>query len=78
MFFFFFLFRVSVVPAVRFLFLVVGVVRCLVVGLFLGVVLSASFRLLPVLASVPSGGCSVWTTGCSMCSAAAPVGTGTG
>ena len=34
-----FLFRVSVVPAVRFLFLVVGVVRCLVVGLWLGVVL---------------------------------------
>ena len=32
----------SVVSAVRFLFLVVGVVRCLVVGLLLGVVLSAS------------------------------------
>jgi hypothetical protein len=75
---FFFLFRVSVVPAVRFLFLVFGVVRYLVVGMLLGVVLSACLRLLTVLASVPSRGCSGWTTGCSMCAAAVPVGTGTG
>jgi hypothetical protein len=47
---------VSVVPSVRFLFLVVGVVCCLVVGLLLGVVLSASLRLLLVLASV----CALW------------------
>jgi hypothetical protein len=72
---FFFLFRVSVVPAVRFHFLVVGLVRCLVVGLLLGVAWSATLRLLPVLASVPSGGCSGCTTGCSMCAAAATVGT---
>ena len=68
----------SVVPAVRFLFLMAGVLHCLVVGLLLGVVLSPSLRLLPILASVPSGGYSCWTTDCSMCAAAAPVGTGTG
>jgi hypothetical protein len=55
---FLFLFRVSVVPAVRFLFLVVGIVRCIVVGLFLGGVLSVSLRLLPVVASLPFDGCS--------------------
>jgi hypothetical protein len=61
------LFCLSVVRAVRFLFLVVGVLRCLVVGLLLGVVLSASLRLLPVVATLPSGGCSGWTAGCSVC-----------
>jgi hypothetical protein len=73
---FLFLFRVSVVPAVRFLFLVVGVVRCLVVGMLLGVVLSASLRSLPVVASLPSGGCSGWTAGCSVCFVAVPDGPG--
>ena len=38
-----FLFRVSVVPAVRFIFLVVGVVRCRVDGMLLGAVLSGIF-----------------------------------
>jgi hypothetical protein len=67
-----FLHRVSVVPAVRFLFLVIGVVRCRVVGLLLVAVLSVSLRLLPVVASLSSNGCSGWTTGCSMCVVAVP------
>jgi hypothetical protein len=46
---FFFLVRLFVVPAVRFLFSVVGEVRCLAVGLLLGVALFASLRLLSVL-----------------------------
>ena len=53
-----FLHRVSVVPAVRFLFLVVGVVRCRVDGLLLVAILSGSLRLLPVVASLSSTGCS--------------------
>jgi hypothetical protein len=73
-----FLFRVSVVPAVRFIFLVVRVVRCRVVGLLLGAVLSGSLRLLPVVASFPFDGCSGWTAGCFMCVVAVPYGPGSG
>jgi hypothetical protein len=69
-----FLFRVSVVPAVRFIFLVIGVVRCRVVGLLLVAVLSGSLRLLPVVASLSANGCSGWTTGCSMCVVLVPDG----
>ena len=54
----FFVARLSAVSAARVLFFVDGEVRCRAVGLLLGVALLSVFRLLPMLSSVPSAGCS--------------------
>jgi hypothetical protein len=69
----FFLARLSGVPAARVLFVVGGEVRCRAVGLLLSVALLSVFRLLPMLSSVPSGGCCARTAGYSTGSVAATV-----
>jgi hypothetical protein len=61
---FFFLARLSVAPAVRFLFLVGVEARRFAVGLLLGVALLDSLCLLFVLASVLPDGCCAWTAVC--------------
>jgi hypothetical protein len=54
----FFVAHLSGVPAARVLFVVGGEVRCRTVGLLLSVAWLSVFRLLPILSSVPSAGCS--------------------
>ena len=76
--FFFFLARLSVASAERFLFLVGVEARCLAVGLLLGVALLVSLRLLSVLASVLPSGCCPWTAGCSFGSVVSTVVTARG
>ena len=71
--FFFFMARLSVAPAARFLFLVGVEAHCFAIGLLLGVALLVSLRLLYVLASVLPNGCCVWTAGCSVGSVASTV-----
>ena len=69
----FFLARLSGVPAARALFVVGGEIRCLAVILLLDVALFSVVRLLSMLSSVLSGGCSADAAGCSTGSVASTV-----
>ena len=70
----FFLARLSGGSATRFLFVVVGVVRRLAVGLLLCAALLGALRLLLVVLSGLSGCCCAGVAGCSTGSVASTVG----